>query len=122
MLMSHHSLLQGVLMNRLRLFLSLPIFLLLFASAGTTAADVEGCPVLPADNVWNRDISLDPVHPNSTNYINNINNNGGGAFVHPDFGDDPSYGIPWTTATNSTQTFAVDFGDEAESESDPGPY
>ncbi|MCU0497896.1 MAG: hypothetical protein MUF87_11135 [Anaerolineae bacterium] len=80
---------------------------------------IGGCEVFPADNPWNTDISAAPVHPNSANYIANINANGGD-FVHPDFGENPDYGIPWTTVTNSQALVPVSF--LYEDESDPGPY
>lgn len=48
------------------------------------------------------------MHPNSANYIANINANGGD-YVHPDFGEDPSYGIPWTTVTSSQPLVPISF-------------
>lgn len=46
---------------------------------------IAGCPVFPADNEWNRDVSADPVDPNSDAIIAYINANGASK-VHPDFG------------------------------------
>ncbi|MFN8005508.1 MAG: hypothetical protein U0V70_00475 [Terriglobia bacterium] len=70
------------------------------------------------DNPWNRDISSDPVDPNSANYIAHMNGNT--KKLHPDFGSNPTYGIPYTvvpgTQTKVPMTF--DYADE----SDPGPY
>src|SRR5258708_4786758 len=48
------------------------------------AAILGGCQVFPADNPWNRDVSKDPVDPNSAVYMNSMN--GGTRFLHPDFG------------------------------------
>ena len=46
---------------------------------------IGGCPIFPADNPWNRDVSADPIDPDSDAIIANINANGG-KMVHPDFG------------------------------------
>ena len=35
----------------------------------TSGPMLGGCPVLPADNPWNRDVSRDPVDPRSGAYI-----------------------------------------------------
>ena len=53
---------------------------------------MSGCPVFPADNSWNRDVSGDPVDPRSDGYIASI---GAAGFLHADFGSPPEYGIPW---------------------------
>ena len=34
-------------------------------AASETAPRLEGCPVFPASNVWNRRVDRLPVHPNS---------------------------------------------------------
>ena len=80
-------------------------------------AKIEGCDVFPADNPWNRDVSGDPVDPRSDAYIASI---GASRFLHPDFGSDPTYGIPWTTVPGSQSRVPMSF-DYAD-ESDPGPY
>jgi len=85
--------------------------------SGGVPPSVTGCQIFPADNPWNRDISNDPVHPNSNNYIAHI---GADQSLHPDFGSNPDYGIPYTTAGEGTPKVPVDFS-EAD-ESDPGPY
>src|SRR5713226_6417897 len=71
------------------------------AAGGTPSTSsplLMGCPVFPADNAWNRDVSADAVDPRSDAYIASI---GAGTFLHPDFGRDPSYGIPWTSVPGS---------------------
>jgi hypothetical protein len=85
--------------------------------AGPAGAVLLGCPVFPADNPWNRDVSGDPVDARSDAYIASI---GSGRFLHPDFGSDPSFGIPWTSVpgTQARVPMSFDFADE----SDPGPY
>lgn len=79
-----------------------------------------GCPVFPADNPWNRDVSGYPVDPRSDVYVTSISA-GGTRFLHADFGSDPTYGIPYVVVPAS-QPFVpirfVEYGDE----SDPGPY
>jgi hypothetical protein len=78
---------------------------------------VGGCPIFPADNAWNRDISGDPVDANSQSYINSI---GTGTGLHPDFGSNLQYGIPYTTVPGTQAKVAISFSES--SESDPGPY
>jgi hypothetical protein len=74
--------------------------------------------VFPSDNPWNRDVSSDPVDSRSDAYIRSMN--GSSTNLHPDFGSDPSYGIPWTTVSGSQPKVPISF-DNAD-ESDPGPY
>ncbi len=75
------------------------------------------CPIFPASNVWNADISGLPVDPNSDALLSQIGLNKG---LHPDFGTDPSYGIPYNEVSSGTPRWDVSF-DYAD-ESDPGPY
>ena len=77
-----------------------------------------GCPIFPPDNPWNQDVSALPVDPNSDNYIASI---GAGKFLHPDFGSNPSYGIPYVVVGPSQPPVPIHFTDFAD-ESDPGPY
>jgi hypothetical protein len=84
---------------------------------GDGGARIAGCAVFPADNPWNRDVSRDPVDPRSDAYVASI---GGGRTLHPDFGSDPSYGIPWTTVPGSQPRVPMSF--LYADESDPGPY
>src|SRR5213078_2331007 len=69
------------------------------AASTSGAPSIGGCPVFPADNPWNRDISTLPVDANSAAYINAISASGA-RFLHPDFGSDPSYGIPYVVVRN----------------------
>ena len=82
------------------------------------APTVAGCRVFPADNPWNTDISSAPVDPNSTAYLASMN--ASTAFLHPDFGSNPTYGIPYTSVDASQAFVAMTFADAGES--DPGPY
>jgi len=79
---------------------------------------IEGCQIFPADNPWNRDISGDPVDGNSGAYITHMNGNT--RFLHPDFGSNPAYGIPYVVVSGSQPKVPVSF--YYADESDPGPY
>lgn len=85
----------------------------------TLDALAEACTIFPADNPWNQDISALPVDPNSANYIASINRTK--QFLHPDFGSDPTYGIPYIVVSGDQQKLPVTFTDSPD-ESDPGPY
>src|SRR5271168_3179579 len=50
---------------------------------------VGGCQVFPANNPWNTDISQYPLDKLSAEYIAALPGN-----LHPDFGQNPDYGIP----------------------------
>jgi hypothetical protein len=74
--------------------------------------------VFPATNPINRDISKAPVDPRSAAYIASI---GLGGHLHPDFGSEPSYGIPYSVVGPHQRRVGIHFtayGDQ----SDPGPY
>ncbi len=77
-----------------------------------------GCPVFPASNPLNQDISHAPADPNSAAYIASI---GLGGHLHPDFGTNPSYGIPYTAVGQSQAKVPIRFTEFGE-ESEPGPY
>jgi len=82
------------------------------------SAGIAGCPLFPPDNPWRRDISHAPVSSRSAAWVASI---GSGRFLHPDFGSNPSYGIPYSVVPASQPKVPVRFtayGDE----SDPGPY
>lgn len=83
-----------------------------------SSPQISGCPVFPADNPWNRDISNDPVDSNSNNYIAHMNGNS--KFLHGDFGSNLAYGIPYVVVGGTQPKVPVTF-DYAD-ESDPGPY
>jgi hypothetical protein len=82
------------------------------------AAREYGCPMFPASNSLNRDISRAPVDPRSASYIASI---GLGGHLHPDFGTNPGYGIPYTVVGRHQRRVPVRFSEYGE-ESDPGPY
>jgi hypothetical protein len=78
-----------------------------------------GCQMFPTDNPWNTDISNAPLHPNSANYIANILADR--TTLHPDFGSNLSYGIPYVVVPQSQPFVPINFTDYGD-ESDPGPY
>ena len=96
-------------------------------AAGPTNASAQagpmltGCPVLPADNVWNTPIDNLPVDANSSMYITTI---GATRNLHPDFGaglwDGGPIGIPYNIVPGSQPKVRMSF-DYAD-ESDTGPY
>jgi len=81
---------------------------------------LKGRRPFPADNPWNRDISRDPVDPNSDAIVASI---GLDKRLHPDFGTvwqgAPS-GIPYVVVDGKQPRVPVRF--EYADESDPGPY
>jgi hypothetical protein len=79
------------------------------------------CRLLPADNVWNTDISALPSHPRSVQWIASMG--GPNRLLHPDFGPSGGpvpYGIPYQVVDSSHQFVPVNF--YYPGESDPGPY
>jgi hypothetical protein len=84
-------------------------------------ASLHGKQVFPPDNPWNKDISNDPVDPNSDNLIASIGLN---TTLHPDFGtvfNGAPNGIPYIVVAGSQPTVRINFV-QWGSESDPGPY
>lgn len=86
---------------------------------GPPGPTLGGCSMFPADNAWNRDVSQDPVDPNSADYIDYILQSE--SFLHADFGSNPSYGIPYVVVPATQPMVPVTFTAYAD-ESDPGPY
>jgi hypothetical protein len=76
-----------------------------------------GCPVFPASGPWHENIANLPVSPLSSQYVASI----GASNLHPDFGQERAYGIPYAIVPASQPKVAIHFtayGDQ----SDPGPY
>lgn len=88
------------------------------AQGGPTLA---GCPMLPADDIWNARVDALPVHPRSAAWIRSI---GEGGTLHPDFGSGTwnggPIGIPYVAVPGTQPRVPVRF--EYADESDPGPY
>jgi hypothetical protein len=90
-------------------------------SGGTTVPGAPNCPMFPASNVWNTDISKLPVNPHSAAWMRSMDS--ASTFLHPDFGPNPGgfpYGIPYNIVTSSHRLVPVKF--RYASESDKGPY
>jgi hypothetical protein len=79
-----------------------------------------GCPVFPATNAWNRDVSRDPLDPRSDAYVRAIDSLGG-HFLHADFGGGGAYGIPYRVVPRTQPRVPIRFVDYPD-ESDRGPY
>ena len=86
--------------------------------AGASGASIAGCPLFPPDNPWRQVISAAPLNPRSAAWVASI---GSGRFLHPDFGSDPSYGIPYSVVPAGQPKVPISFTDYGD-ESDPGPY
>jgi len=87
------------------------------APAPGGGATIGSCPIFPPDNPWNRDISAEPVDERSSAYVASI---GAGLNLHPDFGSNPDYGLPYIVVPASQPKLPVAFSEPGES--DPGPY
>jgi hypothetical protein len=93
------------------------------ASRGVDAATasvprIAGCTLFPSTNPWRRDISHAQVAAHSAAWVRSI---GPSLHLHPDFGSNPSYGIPYQTVSATQKRVPIRFtayGDE----SDKGPY
>jgi hypothetical protein len=82
-----------------------------------TVPGAPKCSIFPATNVWNKDISSLPVASNSAQLIQSIGLSRG---LHPDFGSNLSYGIPYAVVSGSQPKVKVSF--DYAGESDAGPY
>src|SRR5712664_1627110 len=84
-------------------------------------ASLNGFVPFPADSLWNKDISNDPVDPNSAAIINFIGSTIG---MHADFGagqfQSSTIGIPYLIVGSQQPPVTVNFT-AFGSESDPGP-
>src|ERR1039458_9343540 len=77
---------------------------------------IAGCPLFPADNVWNVPIDKLSLDPRSKDYVANI---GANLPLHPDFGADPNSGIPYNIINASVKDGKVTF---EYGDSDMGNY
>ena len=101
------------------------VLLVLGAAAAAVAASqypygrgTGGCPLFPANNPWRENISKLPVSPLSSAYIASI---GANTDLHPDFGSNLTYGIPYAVVPATQPKVPIHFtayGDQ----SDKGPY
>ena len=79
---------------------------------------INGCQIFPAattpatgENWWNADVSKLPLDPNSNNYIAALPGN-----LHPDFGQNPAYGIPFVVVPATQKKVPVSFQYKSEQE------
>jgi len=100
------------------------LVLTLLAAGSAQAAplpEAPGCPIFPANNVWNQPVDTLPVAANSSKIIASIGLDVG---LHPDFGsglwNGSPIGIPYTVVSGDQPKVPVPF--QYASESDPGPY
>lgn len=90
----------------------------LLTFAAGAAPTIGNCQVFPSNNPWNLDISNLPVHSNSGNIIANI---GADDDLHPDFGGDGEYGIPYEVVGSNQPEVPVDVIWYPE-DSEEGPF
>ena len=85
-------------------------------STGQTPA-LNGFVPFSSASLWNTDISSAAVDPNSASIISNWV---GSVNMHPDWGNDPTYGIPYVVVDGNQPLVDVHLGAYPD-ESDPGP-
>ena len=108
---ARHSLLRSVL---------LLVFSVLIVAARASPV-IGGCPIFPANNIWNVPINTLPLHANSAAFVSTI---GATAHTHMDFGSGlylgRPIGIPFVTVNSAQPKVPITFFYNGES--DPGPY
>src|SRR5205807_4192548 len=97
------------------------ILLTFFVSAASAQSPtIGGCPVFPADNIWNTPVDQLPVSSNSSAWVTTI---GAAKTAHADFGaglyNGAPIGIPYITVPGSQTKYPASF--TYADESDPGP-
>jgi len=98
-------------------------------AASAKPAQLAGCQVFPAfrgsatapssptQAAWNQDVSHAPVDPHSAQYMQTIKGLGGNQVVHPDFGGNGRYGIPYAVVGPHQRNVKVKvspYGDESD--------
>jgi hypothetical protein len=97
------------------------IFVMGVSASRSAPPTLGGCPMFPADNIWNVPIDNLPVDARSDDYINTI---GRTTSLHPDFGanwNGGPFGIPFVVVPSTQPLVPIDFIAYG-SQSDPGPY
>jgi hypothetical protein len=102
---------RSLALSALLVALALPL------AAGAAQPQVGGCPMFPADSAWNARVDGLPVDSRSDAYVASIGRDRG---LHPDFGTNPEYGIPYVVVPSGQATVPVSF--EYADESDLGLY
>jgi hypothetical protein len=108
---------MGMGMRRIAAALTLVVAAGLTGGAAAPSAAplpaAPACPVFPAGNVWNQDISGLPVASDSDTLIAKIGLDTG---LHPDFGSYRGYGIPYNTVPGSQRKVTVRFDYSSQSD------
>lgn len=86
-------------------------------SSGPTLA---GCPMFPPDAPFNQPVDDLPVAANSAAIIANVQA-AGSTTLHPDFGENPTYGLPLNVVGGDQPLVPIRYTQYPQ-ESDPGPY
>jgi hypothetical protein len=88
--------------------------------AGAPAATLANCPVFPANNVWNTDISKLPVDKHNAAWMRSMDSSS--TYLHPDFGPSGGYpyGIPYNVVTSAHRMVRVHFQYLTRSAMTPG--
>ncbi len=86
----------------------------------TAVPGAPDCPMFPASNIWNTDISKLPVDGHSAAWMRSMDS--AHINLHPDFGPSGGYpyGIPYTIVNRSHRLVRIRF--HYASDSDRGPY
>lgn len=87
------------------------------APRGETPPGPGGCEILPATDSFHRDVSGLPLAGNSDDIISRID----GDDLHPDFGSNPKYGIPYEVVGPDKKRVKVKLRAYPD-ESDKGPH
>jgi hypothetical protein len=91
------------------------------AAGGTKVPGAPNCPMFPADNVWNTDISKLPVDRHSAAWLRSMDS--ASTNLHPDFGPNPGgfpFGIPYDIVSNRHPLVHIKF--QFAGQSNKGPY
>ena len=93
-----------------------PAFPARASASSTTVPGAPNCPLFPADNVWNTNISKLPVDSRSSAWLRSMQSSS--TFLHPDFGPNTSgypYGIPFAIVTIKHPKVSIRFQYASES-------
>jgi hypothetical protein len=84
---------EGIMLRLIpALLIALVLCIVGVAAQSAGVPTIGNCPVFPADNPWNADVSQYPVDPLSDTYIASISADGD-EYLHADFGSNSDYGI-----------------------------
>ncbi len=97
-----------------------PVASVALAPAQRLRIGIGGCSVFPGDNAWNTRIDGAPLRAGSAHTIDEIQATGSD-FLHPDFGQNPTYGIPFAVVPLGQPGVPITYNGAAD-EGDPGPF